>query len=196
MRGMEYPLTEEVSDFADIETVSTSTTLSTTTGASQDDKKSSALKHNDAEDAWDTVQHGGLPDHLKASALVNPVPINNRRVFMFTKNTMDRNGKTDGLLSVPSAMGKESSPSTALVTRSATPPAHKKKKAGKKSGAVRVHRTEPLKVQISGWIFASLSDIQSEVSPVESVTISLVSCTQLSFVSECFVHFLRREVFV
>ena len=94
---------------------------------------------------------------------------------MFTRNTLDRRGRTDGLVHVPPA--EAGSASTALVTSTTLAAAKKSKPKASKAaakGPTRIVRSEPLKVQVSGWIFVSLADIQSEVNPLDSVTISLV----------------------
>ena len=95
---------------------------------------------------------------------------------MFTKNSMDRKGRTDGLVHIP-----PSQPATlfdAGTSAVALPPTGKKKKSKKTkepmSGVRRVP-LEPIKVEVSGWIFVSLADLQSDVNPVPCVSIALVS---------------------
>lgn len=177
--------------FDDIEIVSTTTTLTSAEGASDPPIVAAATAGDDNvatvdpepdSDAMSTFKNGALPDYMKASTLVNPVPLHNRRVFMFTKNTLDRKGRTDGLVHVPPA--EAGSASTALISSASKaaatkkppkPPTASKGVKGSAKGPLRIVRSEPLKVQVSGWIFVSLADIQSEVNPLNSVTISLVS---------------------
>lgn len=168
--------------FDDIEEVSTTTTLTSAEGKDTATAIDAQAEQAPDSEAVSALKNGELPDFMKASSLVNPVPLHNRRVFMFTKNSLDRKGRTDGMVHVP--LAEAGSACTALVT-SATMAAAKNKKPPKGSGKtavggalkgpVRFVRSEPLKVQVSGWIFVSLADIQSEVNPLDSVAISLVS---------------------
>jgi hypothetical protein len=148
--------------FEDIETVSTSTTLTSADPSAAANKP--ALTKS-ASDGLSSLQNGELPEYLKASSLVHPIPLHNRRVFLFTKNTMDRQGRTDGLVHIPPATPAD--PTQTAVTK-------KKKGKADKNTPRRFIPSEPIKVEVSGWIFVSLADIQSDINPLSSVSIALV----------------------
>ena len=163
--------------FADIATVSTSTTLTTIEGRTDDDSTvpTPALAPTALSDGLASLQDGEIPEHRHAKDLVHPIPPHNRRVFMFTKNSMDRQGRTDGLVHIPPRSKPESgtnSDSTALEL---------KKKSKKKSVKPRFIRSDPIKVEVSGWIFVSLADIQSDINPVSTVSIALVSSLFITY---------------
>jgi ankyrin repeat protein len=83
--------------------------------------------------------------------LTNPIPSHLRKVFMFTKASMDRHGEVDGLIRATKAS------SSSL-----------------KRKAVAGRTMRPVTVQVSGWIFVSLADIKSEVHLLDSIELSLV----------------------
>lgn len=211
------PAEADTDPFADIATVSTSTTLTSTDDSSLPDGTAATKPTltKSASDGLASLQQGELPDFMKASTLVNPVPLHNRRVFMFTRNPMDRKGRTDGLIHVPEA--QQPAPPTAATgagavapttpAASATtgavvpalPPSGKRKvkvKALSKDGKRAPRRfvpSAPIKVDVSGWIFVSLADIKSEVNPLDNVSISLVSWANMMFCCNCRLENLLEE---
>jgi hypothetical protein len=184
--------------FDDIEIVSTTTTLTS-------DESRAMSPHSTARAAVDRnaiaglhrLQDGELPEYLKASSLVNPVPVENRRVFMFTRNTMDRKGRTDGLVHIPTSAETTSATAAAKGSNmpiaagagvgAQMPPSGKKKGSKvhvlKKQQAPqrRVVASAPLKVDVSGWIFVSLADIASEVNPLDTFSVTLVRSPYLCY---------------
>jgi hypothetical protein len=197
--------------FADIATVSTSTTLTSTDDSSLPEGTTPTKPKltKSASDGLASLQQGELPDFMKASTLVNPVPLHNRRVFMFTRNPMDRKGRTDGLIHVPEAQQPAPptaatgagavAPTTTGAVVSALPPTGKRKvkvKALSKDGKRAPRQfvpSAPIKVDVSGWIFVSLADIKSEVNPLDNVSISLVSWANLMFCCNCRLENLLEE---
>jgi len=84
-------------------------------------------------------------------SLTNPIPSHLRKVFMFTKASMDRHGEVDGLI---------------RATKASSGSLKRKVVAGR--------TMRPVTVQVSGWIFVSLADIKSEVHLLDSIELSLV----------------------
>lgn len=172
--------TKEAGLFDDIETVSTTTTLSSTTDGTAPGPvvplspalAAKAKIVRSASAGVSRLTDGELPEYLQASALVNPVPLESRRMFMFTRNSLDRKGRTDGLVHVPTTQQ-----ATALAV-AGVPPSGKKKKSHvlkNQPPPRRVVASAPIQVDVSGWIFVSLADIASEINPLNTLSISLVS---------------------
>lgn len=117
----------------------------------------------------------------------NPFPPEDRRVFMFTRERLDRGGSTDGLVSSPS---KNTRVPLTKPPRAPTPT----------SSYVPVNPAlvlPPMNVHIAGWIFVTMADIHSPMSSLESISLPLdVWGGVLEYIQEKFLNEWMDSQFV
>ncbi|KAJ1417901.1 hypothetical protein B484DRAFT_400669, partial [Ochromonadaceae sp. CCMP2298] len=144
----------------------------------------------------------------KASEPQNPVPVNDRRVSMYTKAGLARRGNTAGLVHVstpnepaPPEAGSagEADERAALLRGGKMRKGVGKGGSGGTGGKAYKRKAkgpvEVLRVQVSGWIFVSLADLRSDLNPLDCVSLSLENWgAMLACVSEKFFEELLPQM--
>lgn len=152
--------------------------------AQQNTDKSSELVIANANTAKEEEKKGGevssnnLIDALREGSVSridsigpNPVPGGkSRRLYLFTSDSMDRSGQTEGVVNISSMKTGNSAilSESKLKQSKSISPISKQKKYDKNAPII-----SPPGVQLSGWLFVSLSSLDAGSAPVDSMKIPL-----------------------